>query len=159
MPLKSASHFAIIAAAVSCLLAPACGGGGGASTPTTPPVPQERVVTQGTMNLRDGVDAMRHLGYLDTAVVPFATSGAGLLKVTIDYTYVDTELLPVVYTGSCPVELARVVKCEVVSTQQLARGKPYVVTVASLAAGQYTLAVTNGGMRAEAISYRVTLTN
>ena len=157
MMIRRQFPFGVVAAVLSVLVAPACGGG--SSSPATPPVPQERLVTQGTMSLRDGVDAIRHLGYLDTATAPFTTSGEGLLRVTVDYTFVDSELLPVVYVGACSLDLARLVKCPVVTTQELTRGKPYVITVNGLPAGQYTLSVMNGGLHKESVAYRVTLTN
>ena len=157
---RSALRHGLVAAIIPILLAPGCGGGSGSPTaPATPAVPQERVIGQGTMNLRDGLDAVRHLGYFDTGVAPFTTSGAGLLKVTVDYTYVESELVPFVYSGSCTVELARLTKCPLVTTQQLARGKPYIVTIDGLPAGQYTLAISNIGLKKESVAYRISLTN
>jgi len=144
----------------SVVLASACGGGGGGSpsAPSVPAAPQESVIQQGTLSLRDGVDAFRRLGRLDTAVVPFATSRPGRLKITVDYTFVDTELLPILYRGSCSVELAAVVKCEIVPPG-FVRGKPYVLSIDGFAPGSYTLSITNAGLKAEAVSYRITLTS
>jgi hypothetical protein len=158
--IRSLHCLSLVAVLASVALATGCGGGGGASpsAPSTPPpAAQEVVIQQGTLSLRDGIDAVRHLGRLDTAVVPFTTSTAGMLKITVDYTFVDTELLNVLFRGSCSVELAALVKCEVVPAD-LVRGKPYVLTVGNLAPGAYTLAVSNGGFKAEAVSYRITLT-
>jgi len=156
---QSIRYLSSVAALSSVVLASACGGGSpSAPSATPPPVPQERVIQQGTLSLRDGLDALWNLGHWDTKVVPFATSSPGLLKITVDYTFVQTELFPVLYRGNCSAELAAVVKCEL-APGAFVRGKPYVLTMDNLAAGSYTLSIMNGGTRDETVSYRITLTN
>jgi hypothetical protein len=99
-------------------------------------------------------------------VIPFATSGAGKLDNTVDWTFAGDLLLMYVAQGNCTVAQFAAdacpdqpaCECRFAVRSENPFEKPRVMTVANAAAGPYTLIVWNLGPRDESISYTIALT-
>jgi hypothetical protein len=158
MDRRPSLRFACVVLAFASLAA--CGGGGGGSStgPTTvPPVPTQTVLAQGNFSLMNLIQAFNRLGRVDVEVVPFTTTRAGALHVVVDYTDATSEVLPLLFKGTCSEELVSVLKCELVDAQPT-RAKPYLLDVTTLPPGSYTLAIQNLALKAESGTYQATLT-
>lgn len=133
----------------------ACGGGDPPpTTPTVvsppPPAPVSNIVTQGNGSLGSKI-----LG-----PVPFTTTQAGTLSVTVDWTFPsnDVDLFVVRGTDPCTVATFNNRTCAFLSTAESATQKPERLTINSLPAGAYTLYVANFGATDESVAWQVVLT-
>jgi hypothetical protein len=93
-------------------------------------------------------------------IIPFNTSAAGTIDVTVDWTFEENDLDIYVARGMDPCSLddfnARV--CEWVALSESFTDKPETLTASNAAAGQYTLYVANWGPGDESSSWQVVLT-
>jgi hypothetical protein len=147
----------VLLAAVMAL--PACGGSDRIVDPPPPPPPPAPVRTV----LGSGSTA---LAVEEFVVVSFATTAAGALDATVDWTFASNLLLMYITQGDCTVEqFAEDVcpddpacACRIAVRSENPFVKPRVLSLASAAAGPYTLIVWNLGPEDESISFQVGLT-
>lgn len=141
--------------AIGCLLlvvaAVGCGDGGPASptiqaTPT--PAPTRTTIVQGGFDL----PANWHKGLW------FTTTRAGNLDITVDWTYSDSEIWVYIGQGACTESQVQAGQCSYIFQSRVAPPKPAVLTFPNLAAGGYTLLISNVSMRAESVAFVVGLT-
>lgn len=146
------------------LVLPGCGSGqcGGFSaggdavsatcpTPTPPPLPTPKppvIVSQGNDSL--GKDVLGQ-------VRPFATTEAGALDVTVDWTFATNDVDAFLARGDCSPQQFLVTQCQLLMTAESASAKPEKFTVPSLAAGTYTLLIGNAGPDDESVAWQVVL--
>jgi len=144
--------FSYLAGGTLALSLAACGGGG-PTTPTTVPTPvptppPPEVAVQGNISLDPLVLYLR----------PFSISRAGSLDVTVDWTYAHDDVDVYIAQGDCSFDQFIVMQCNIVGFSESFTAKPEKATVATAAAGTYTLLVGNIGPDLESISYQVVLT-
>jgi hypothetical protein len=140
---KEAGPLAVAALAA---VLPSCGGG--SSTPSTPTTPQTTVVAQGSGTLQ--VDFI--------GAVNFSTPAAGRLEVTVDWTFASNDIDIAVFAGSCTATQIINLACGAPAAFSDSLNKPERLSIASAAAGAYTLGIENLGPGNESLSYQVTLT-
>jgi hypothetical protein len=115
------------------------------ATPTPPPPPS--VVTSGQGPLE--FDALVR--------VPFDTTRAGSIDVTVNWTDPANSLLVIVTNGACSFDQLLADQCPRISTSFISAPKPRTISLASRPAGPYTLFIGNLGPGDESISYQVVL--
>jgi hypothetical protein len=158
--MKPRSWSLLRAIAVGCVLSlPGCGGGGGGSPtgPTTPPAPAMTVVAQGTFRVASVTKATDVCDIL--FFVPFTTSSAGRLDVTVDWSHATNDIDIFIEGGACTCTLAVAGQCTDLLDSQSATAKPETLSSSNLAAGSYTLVIGNAGASTEVGSYQVVLTH
>jgi hypothetical protein len=89
--------------------------------------------------------------------VYFDTSAAGTIEATVDYTYADTILGVWVANGRCTGEQFEAQQCQLLASS-FSGGKPRKLSLATQAAGSYTLIAGNAGPRDESVSFQVVFT-
>lgn len=128
---------------------PACGGGGGGSnnpTPVTqPPAPvRTSLGTQGFSVL--GTDAANRAGFeRDEVHAPLVLTQSGSLEIIVDWTFASNDVDINLYSGTCTFQLLTTSGCTRIANADSVTQKPERLNVANLAAGSYTVGVTNFG--------------
>jgi hypothetical protein len=110
-----------------------------------------RVIAQGSGSLE-----------ADTvAPLVFTTTAAGVVGVTVDWTFATNDIDIYLTRGSdpCTLETFNNRTCGFIATEESPSMKPEKLSVSGLAAGTYTLYVANFGDTDESVAYQVTLTS
>src|SRR5207245_11693 len=90
---------------------------------------------------------------------PFTTSQRGDLDVTVDWTFPEDVIQVLVSNGSCSLDQINANQCTFIGmTPASATPKPRVLTIKSVAAGNYQLYVGNRGPKTESLSIQIGLT-
>jgi hypothetical protein len=137
------------------VLLPSCGGSSSSpSTPSTPaptptPAPVRRVLFQGSESL----------GVLQLRVIPFTTTAAVTLDITVDWTFATNLVAVYLAQGNCTFDQFVANQCNLRIASETATPKPKVLTVPDAAAGAYTFFVGNVGPTEESVSFQVGLTS
>jgi hypothetical protein len=119
----------------------------------TPPPPVTTVVAQGSFA---GLSAGS--GWVSEAL---ATTSAGRLEVTVDWTFARTDLDVYILRGTsatCTPAQFNARQCDFAAFSESTTAKPEKVTVANAPAGTYTILVINWGPDQESFSYQAALT-
>jgi hypothetical protein len=118
-------------------------------TPPPPPAPVTVVVAQGSLSgLEPGGAAM----------APFTTDLSGTLEIVLDWTLASNNLDLILTRGDCTPEQLIALECDVAAIASSTTAKPERASIASAAAGAYTLFVANRGDSAETFSFEALLT-
>ena len=128
-----------------------CGGGSTGPTPVLTPTPRPtatNVVIQGGQGLE-----ANHIQRL-----VFTTPVAGRIDVTVDWQLDSDDLDVYVARGSCNFDQFFGGQCEVLGRSESRTAKPETASVASAAAGRYTLFIGNHGPHDESYSWKVVVT-
>jgi hypothetical protein len=127
---------------------PACGGGSGGSNNPTPVAPSAPVRTSlGSTNFSVlGIDAANRAGFeRDEVHAPLVLAQSGTLEIIVDWTFASNDVDINLYTGTCNFQLLTTVGCPVLAKADSISNKPERLTVTNMAAGTYTVGVTNFG--------------
>jgi hypothetical protein len=125
-------------------------------TPPTPTPPTTlasvtRVVSQGNAPM----------GSKFVAPVVFTTTTAGSVGITVDWTFATNDVDIFLARGSepCTLQTFNDRSCGFIATEESVSMKPEKLTVASLAAGTYSLYIANFGDTDESVAWQFTLTS
>ena len=145
-PSSTRSWLAILAMAA---VLPACGGGGGGSnnpTPVTqPPAPVRTSLGSQSFTVL-GTDAANRAGFeRDEVHAPLVLNQSGQLEVIVDWTFASNDVDINLYTGTCTFQLLTTTGCPRIAQADSVSNKPERLVVNNLAAGTYTVGITNFG--------------
>jgi len=132
----------------------ACGGSTPATPTSPPPTPTPAPVTR---LIHDDAFAVG-----SRSVVPdtFATTSAGTLEVTVDWTFASNDVDIFIARGSepCTLETFNNRSCGIIASEESTTLKPEKLTIPNFAAGSYTLYVANFGATDESVACHIVLT-
>lgn len=117
--------------------------------PTPPPPPAPVVVSQGSGSLEAGFLAR---------ILPFTTTRAGTLDVTVDWTFASNDVDALITRGDCSFDQLMAMQCPILAFAVSTSAKPEKLTVSGAAAGTYTLFIENAGPTDESVAWQVVLT-
>jgi hypothetical protein len=135
-------------------LLPSCGGSSSPSTPSSPaPTPTPAPVRT---TIFSGADS---LGVLELGLIPFTTTAAGTLDLTVDWTFPTNLVAVYLAQGSCTFDQFVADQCNLRIASETSTPKPKVLTLPNAPAGAYVFLVGNVGPTEESVSYQVGLTS
>jgi hypothetical protein len=142
-----------LAVLLACALLPSCGSdrnNNPTPVPTPTPVPPavSTVVSTGS-----GSVPVRILAF-----IPFSTTAAGRLDVTVDWTFATNDVDVYLVRGACVFEQFVANQCAVATFSESASAKPERLTLSGAAAGSYELLIGNRGPTDESVAFQVVLT-
>ena len=139
-----------IAAAAAAL--PGCGSST-TPTPTATPVPTPPPIVETIVASGSGTIPNRILAF-----IPFTTSAAGRINVTVDWTFATNDVDVYLVRGACTFEQFVANQCTLVTFSESTTAKPERLTASGAAAGNYLLLIGNAGPADESVAFQVVLT-
>ena len=147
------ARFRIVSVAAAVSVLPGCGS---STTPTpiptpapTPPPPiVETIVSSGSGTVPNRV----------LAFIPFTTSAAGRIDVTVDWTFATNDVHVYLVRGDCTFEQFVARQCTIVTFSESTIAKPERLTAPGSSAGNYLLLIGNAGPADESVAFQVVLT-
>jgi hypothetical protein len=98
------------------------------------------------------------LGKRLLALIPFSTTVAGKIDVTVDWTFATDDVDVYLVRGACSFDQFVAGQCTMVSFSESTTAKPEKLSVPGAAAGSYVLLIGNLGPADESAAYQVVLT-
>jgi hypothetical protein len=152
--MSSNRRWSAFAAGLALVLAlGACGGSGSPTGPNNPPPTPAPTPTPPVVVGQGG--GPLEVDFL--ARVPFTTTQAGTLDITLDWTFAANDLDIVLVRGDCSFDDFIAELCPAIASSFSTTAKPEKVRFPGAAAGAYTFFVGNNGPADESASYQILL--